>query len=307
LLSLIGKRIITTLPVIWGVVTIVFLIIHMIPGDPIEIMLGEQALSSEKEVLRQQLGLDRPIAVQYLQFLKGLATFDLGESIYTGEAVTKTLLDRYPATLQLTLASMFVAILIAIPLGIIAAARKGTWVDTASMLSALVGVSMPNFWLGPLLILVFAYKLDLFPVSGRYGFSSIILPAITLGTALAAILTRMIRSTILDVIHQDYIRVARAKGLAMWKVYSKHAFKNALLPVITIVGLQFGALLAGAIITEKIFSWPGLGLEIVEAIQKRDYPMVQGCVLAISLSYVFINFLTDLMYGAVDPRARVDS
>ncbi len=303
--QLIIKRLLLLLPVVWGVVTIVFLLIHFIPGDPVDIMLGEQAMMAERELLRQQLGLDQPVLVQYGRYLKGLVLFDLGNSVYSGEPVFKRLADRYPATLLLAVASMLVALLLAIPLGILAAAHKDSWIDSGSRVAALIGISMPNFWLGPLLILVFAYKLDIFPIGGRDSPMSIVLPAITLGTALAALLTRMTRSTILDVIHADYIRTARAKGVPPWKVYTKHALKNALLPVITILGLQFGALLAGAIITETIFSWPGIGLEIIEAIQKRDYPMVQGCVLTISLSYVVVNLLTDLLYAVVDPRVRL--
>ena len=285
----------------------VFFLIHLIPGDPVDIMLGDQAMPAQKELLRQQLGLNEPILKQYALFWQGLVTLDLGKSIYSGEPVLTRLKKRYPATIKLAVAAMIVAIVIALPLGILSAAWRGSIIDSMSMLIAMIGVSMPNFWLGPLLILYFAYHMNLFPISGMSSFASIVLPAITLGTALASILSRMTRSTILDVIHQQYIRVAKSKGLSPMIVYCKHALRNALLPVVTIVGLQFGALLAGAIITEKIFSWPGIGLEIVDAIHRRDYPMVQGCVLAIALSYVLINFLTDVFYAVVDPRIRLKS
>jgi peptide/nickel transport system permease protein len=298
------KRLLLTLPAIVGVITIVFLLLHLIPGDPVEIMLGDTAVSAQKEQLRHDLGLDQPLLQQYGRFWSGVLHGDLGKSIASGESVAEKLRLRYPATLQLSIAALLIAIFISLPLGILAAVKKGGWWDRGSMLFSLIGVSMPNFWLGPLLILLFSYYLGLFPISGREGFSSIILPALTLGMGLSGLLTRMTRSSLLDVIHQEYIRTAQAKGLSPFQVYTKHAFRNALLPIVTIVGLQFGALLAGAIITEKVFSWPGVGLEIVEAIQKRDYPMVQGCVLTIAMTYIAINLLTDLFYSLVDPRVR---
>lgn len=301
---LLVKRLLLTLPTLFGAVTIVFALLHLIPGDPVEIMLGEQSMPAQREQLRRDLGLDQPLSTQYGHFLKGVFTGDLGHSIYSGEPVADKLIDRYPATIQLALAALLVAICLSIPLGLLAAAKRGGIIDSGSMLLSLIGLSMPNFWLGPLLILLFGYHLGWLPLSGREATGSLILPALTLGLGLAGLLTRMTRSTVLDVVNQEYIRVARAKGVAPIIIYAKHAFKNALLPIITIVGLQFGALLAGAIITEKVFSWPGIGLEIVEAIQKRDYPVVQGCVLTISVSYIIINFVTDLFYAVVDPRVR---
>ncbi|MFQ5349732.1 MAG: nickel ABC transporter permease [Thermoanaerobaculia bacterium] len=288
------------------VATLVFSLVHLIPGDPVEIMLGDNAQRSDVEELRRDLGLDRPLGTQYLEFLGGLLHGDLGRSIHFRQPVSKLLLDHYPATLELALASMVVALVVAVPLGILAAFRRNGAVDHGSRFLALLGVSMPNFWLGPMLILLFAIQLDLFPVSGRSGPASLVLPAITLGTALAGLLTRMIRSALGEELHRDYLQTARAKGLGrLWAVV-RHAFRNASIPVVTVVGLQFGTLLTGAIITETIFAWPGLGRLIIQAIQLRDYPLVQGGVLAIALSYVLINLLTDLAYAALDPRIRLE-
>ncbi len=292
------------IPVIWGVSTLVFLFLYLIPGDPIEIMLGETAQAADKALLRHELGLDRPVHLRYLDFLGGLVRGDLGSSFYFKQKVLSTILERYPATLELALAAMVVAILIAVPLGIISAIKQYSLIDNTSMFLALVGVSMPNFWLGPLLILIFSLHLNLLPVSGREGLASLILPAITLGTALAAILSRMTRASMLEVIREEYITTARAKGLKEKVVILRHALRNALIPIITIIGLQSGALLSGAIITETIFSWPGIGRLLIQAIETRDYPLVQGCILVISFSYVLVNLLTDILYAYVDPRIR---
>lgn len=289
-----------------GVVTVVFLIVHLIPGDPIEIMLGEQALAVDKEALRHEMGLDKPIHLQYVAFLKGLVRGDLGQSLHTKQPVLTSIARRLPATIELAAAAMAVALLLAIPLGLLAAYKKDSLVDQGSMLFALLGISMPNFWLGPLLIIVFSLKLGWFPVSGRGSLAHVVLPAITLGTAMAAILTRMTRASMLDVIQSDYITAARAKGVRESLVVLKHAFRNALIPVVTIVGLQIGGLLAGSIITETIFAWPGIGRLTIQAINARDYPLVQGCVLIIALGYVLVNFATDLLYGLIDPRIRYE-
>ncbi len=305
MLHYIAKRLVMLIPVVLGVVTLVFFLIHMIPGDPVEIMLGEQAQAADKETLRRELKLDRPIREQYLLYLSGLPRGDLGRSIHSRQPVIETILKRFPATLMLTLAAMMVAVMIAIPIGILSAVRQYSMMDNVSMFAALLGISMPNFWLGPLLILLFSIQLGWLPVSGMGGVQHLILPAITLGTALAAILTRMTRSSVLEVIREQYIVTARAKGLQERVVLFKHAFKNALIPVITILGLQFGALLSGSIITETIFSWPGIGRLMIQAVNQRDYPLVQGCVLFISLSYVLVNLATDLLYGVADPRIRV--
>jgi peptide/nickel transport system permease protein len=300
------RRLLLTLPVILGVSTLVFLFIHLIPGDPVQVMLGESARPADIEKLRQGLGLDRPIAEQYLHFLKGLLKGNLGTSIHTGESILPAILERYPATLELMLSAMSVALLLSIPLGVIAASKQYSLLDNGSMFCALLGISIPNFWLAPLLILLFAVNLHWLPVSGRGGWRHLVLPAVTLGVHLAAILTRMTRSSVLEILHEDYITTARSKGLRETVVIFKHALRNALIPVITIVGLQCGALLSGALITETIFAWPGLGRLTVTAIQKRDYPLVQGCVLVIAFSYVLVNLLTDLAYALVDPRIRFE-
>ncbi len=300
------RRIGLLVPVVIGVVTVVFLIVHFIPGDPVEIMLGEQAQAVDKEALRRQMGLDKPLHVQYVDFLARLARGDLGRSLHTKRPVLESIVRRLPATLELALAAMVVALVLAIPLGLLSAYKKDTVVDQGSMLFALLGISMPNFWLGPLLIIVFSVKLGWLPVSGRGSLAHVVLPAITLGTAMAAILARMIRASMLDVIQSDYITTARAKGVRESRVVLKHAFRNALIPVVTIVGLQIGGLLAGSIITETIFAWPGIGRLAIQAINARDYPLVQGCVLVIALGYVLVNFLTDLLYGFIDPRIRYE-
>ncbi len=300
------RRIGLLVPVVLGVVTVVFLIVHLIPGDPVEIMLGEQARAVDREALRHEMGLDKPIHLQYVAFLKGLVRGDLGQSLHTKQPVLTSIARRLPATIELAAAAMAVALLLAIPLGLLAAYKKDSLVDQGSMLFALLGISMPNFWLGPLLIIVFSLKLGWFPVSGRGSLAHVVLPAITLGTAMAAILTRMTRASMLDVIQSDYITAARAKGVRESLVVLKHAFRNALIPVVTIVGLQIGGLLAGSIITETIFAWPGIGRLTIQAINARDYPLVQGCVLIIALGYVLVNFATDLLYGLIDPRIRYE-
>jgi len=299
------RRVALVIPTIVGAVTLVFFFLHLIPGDPVEVMLGETAQQADKERLREELGLNLPLYVQYGRFMVGVTQGDLGESYFYRRPVAQVIAGRVSATVELALAAFLVAGVIAIPLGIVAALREGTAVDNASVLFSLVGVSMPNFWLGPLLIILFSIQLGWFPVSGRGGVGSLVLPAVTLGTALAAVLSRMTRASLLERLGEDYLTVARAKGLPEWKVILKHALRNALIPIITVMGLQFGALLSGAIITENVFSWPGIGTLLINAIAARDYPLVQGCVLFITLSYVFVNLVTDLLYGWVDPRIRV--
>ncbi|MEE9550050.1 MAG: nickel ABC transporter permease [Candidatus Binatia bacterium] len=296
------SRILLFLPAFLGAVTLIFFLIHLIPGDPVEVMLGETASPADKEALRQELSLDQPLLVQYLRFLSGLASGDLGDSLSQQGRVMDLILRRLPATLELTLAAMGIALMIALPLGIVAAVKRQTWMDHTSLLFSLLGLSIPNFWLGPLLIIVFSIELGWFPVSGRGGLGHLILPSITLGTAMAAVLTRITRSSLLEVIQEDYIKTARGKGLSEWSVWLKHALRNSLLSVITIVGLQFGSLLAGAIITETIFTWPGLGRLTIHAIQTRDYPLAQGCIMLISVSYLVVNLATDLLYKFADPR-----
>ncbi len=298
------RRLLWTLPVLLGVLTLVFFLLHLVPGDPVDVMLGESALPADREQMRAQLGLDRPIAVQYGVYLRNTLSGDLGTSFTSRRAVMAEIAERLPATLELMLGAMAVAFAIALPLGVLAALYHGRWIDYLASGFALLGVAIPNFWLGPLLILLFAIQLDWLPVNERGGPEHLVLPAITLGTALAALLSRMIHTSLVEVLGEDYIRTARAKGLPERIVVATHAMRNAAIPVITVTGLQIGALLSGAIITESIFDWPGLGSLLLEAIYGRDYALVQGCVLVIAVSYIAVNLLTDLLYGWVDPRIR---
>ena len=291
--------------VVLGVSTLVFMLIHLIPGDPVEVMLGESAQPADREALRHALGLDLPVLQQWWSYMLRLAHFDFGISLYSKQPVANVLLERLPATAQLAAAGLVTGIVIAVPLGIIAALRRGTAWDRGAMGFALIGISIPHFWSGPLLILFFSVWLGWLPVSGKENAASLILPALTLGTALAAILSRMLRATLLEVLSEEYIRTARAKGLSERVVIFQHALRNALLPIVTLLGLQLGALLGGAVITETVFSWPGLGQLTIEAIQKRDYPVLQACVLLISVTYVLVNTLTDFVYSVLDPRVRL--
>jgi ABC-type dipeptide/oligopeptide/nickel transport system permease component len=290
--------------VVFGVCTLVFLLIHLVPGDPVEAMLGEGARPADRAALTAALGLDRPPVEQYLGYLGRLVRLDLGQSFVYQRPVIGLLAERLPATLTLAAVALTLALAIAIPLGVLAACQRGRALDGAATGFSLLGSSIPNFWLGPLLIMVFSLWLGWTPVSGREGPASLVLPALTLGTSLAAILARMVRSSVLEVLGEDYIRTARAKGLSPAAVLWGHALRNAWLPVLTLVGLQLGGLLGGAVITETIFAWPGLGSLLVEAIQGRDYPVVQGCVLLVSLGYVLVNTGTDLIYAWIDPRIR---
>jgi peptide/nickel transport system permease protein len=298
------SRLLYTLPVLWLVVSVVFLLIHLVPGDPILQMLGEGAPAADIAAARHLYGLDVPLREQYLHYWKGVLRGDLGPSLRFNQSVSKLIVQRYPYTLQLTIAALVVAILISIPAGVRSAQRRGRWDDKLLSVVSLFGLSFPNFALGPILILFFSIKLGLLPVSGSGTFAHLVLPAITMGSALAAILTRMVRTSMLEELGQDYIRTARAKGLSERAVVYRHALRNAMLPVLTVIGLQFGALLAGAIVTETIFSWPGIGRLTIQAIGNRDYYLVQGCILAIGLTYVFVNFVTDLLYSVVNPRIR---
>lgn len=298
------SRLFSMLIVVFGVVTLVFLLIHIVPGDPLQAMLGETATPTDLNALRHALGLDLPLLTQWWNYVTNLLQGDLGKSLYSKEPIVDILLQRIPATLALATAGLIVGITIALPLGSLAALRKNTVYDHGAMLFSLIGISIPHFWLGPLLIIVFSLQLGWLPVSGQDGFTSIILPAITLGTALAAILARMVRATLLGVLSQDYIRTARAKGLREYAIILHHALRNAALPLITILGLQLGGLLAGTVITETIFAWNGIGRLTIESIQRRDYPVVQACVLLISVSYVVVNTLTDIIYAWLDPRVR---
>ncbi len=304
MLRLLLTRLLYTLPVLWLVVSVVFLLIHLVPGDPIQQMLGEGAAAADIEATRHAYGLDQPLARQYLNYWKGVLRGDLGQSLRFQQNVAAIIAERYPYTLRLTLASLAVALLLSIPAGVRSARRRNRWDDRAIGFASLLGLSFPNFALGPVLILFFAIKLGALPVSGAGTWSHLVLPAITMGGALAAILTRMVRTSMLEELGQDYIRTARAKGLPERTVVYRHALRNAMIPVLTVVGLQFGALLAGAIVTETVFSWPGIGRLTIQAIGNRDYYLVQGCILAIGLTYVAVNFLTDVLYSVANPRIR---
>jgi peptide/nickel transport system permease protein len=300
------RRLLLTIPVLLGVATLVFALIHLVPGDPAQSMLGDGASPEEVEKLRHALGLDKPLLEQYWGFMSGLARGDLGSSFRYGTPVTREIRDRLFRTFQLAVAAMLVALAIAIPLGILAAVFRGTAIDHAAMTLALAGISMPNFWLGPLLAILFAVYLGWLPVSGTGGLAHLVLPAVTLGAALAAILARMTRASVLEELRELYVLAARARGASRTRAVVRHAFRNSLIPVVTIIGLQFGAVLTGTIITETIFAWPGVGRLLIQAINFRDYPLVQGCILFISFTYVMMNLLTDITYGLLDPRIRYD-
>jgi ABC-type dipeptide/oligopeptide/nickel transport system permease component len=297
-------RLLYTLPVLWLVVSLVFFLIHLVPGDPIQQMLGDGARPADVAALRHEYGLDLPLRVQYIHYWEGVLHGNLGQSLRMGQSVTSLVLNRYPYTVELTLAALFIGLLLSIPAGIQAALYRGRWQDHAVGVVSLLGLSFPVFALGPILILLVSIKLGWLPVSGAGGLSHLILPALTMGSALAAVLTRMVRTAMLEELGQDYIRTARAKGLSARRVVYVHALRNAMIPVLTLIGLQFGALLAGAIVTEKIFSWPGIGRLTVTAIENRDYPLLQGCILAVGLTYVLVNLITDVLYLVVNPRIR---
>jgi len=310
-------RVALTLPVVWVVVSLVFLLIHLVPGDPIEQMLGEGATAADLATLRHQYRLDQSLGVQYWHYWQGVLHGDLGRSIRLNDSVLHLISTRYPYTIELTLAALLFGLLLAVPAGVFASTRRGRWHDHTVGLVSLFGLSVPAFALGPVLILVFSIDFGWLPVSGAGpgaglfsvafwtdGWRYLVLPAAAMGVSLAAILTRMVRTAMLEELNRDYIRTARAKGLSETAVVYRHALPNALVPIVTVVGLQFGALLAGAIVTETIFSWPGLGRLVVSAISGRDYALVQGCLLAIGLTYVLVNLLTDLTYRWVNPRMR---
>ncbi len=298
------KRLLGTIPVIFGVLLLTFVLVHSIPGDPVEVMLGESATSADREVLRQNLGLDEPLPIQFFQYVAKVAQGDLGVSIHSKKPIVDLLAERLPATIKLAALALMIAISIGVPLGIVAALKVDRWADNLATVLSLTVSAMPHFWLGPLLMMVFALWLGLLPVSGMDANTSIILPALTLGFGLAAILTRMTRASMLEVLHEDFIRTARAKGLPEKTVILKHALRAALLPIVTVLGLQLGSLLAGTVITETVFAWDGIGRLLVESIEKRDYPVTQACVLVIALTYVFVNLLTDIIYTRIDPRVR---
>lgn len=328
------KRVLLAIPTIIGVTIVVFLIVHMIPGDPAQVMLYPQGTPEAVEALRVRMGLDQPLHIQYLTWVNNVLHGDLGDSVQSYEPVLKEIWDRFPATIELSLAAIFIAVAVGIPLGVLAARKRNSFIDYLCISVSLLGVSIPVFWLGMMLIFVFAAILNILPVSGRltmglsvdqvtglYLIDSLItgnfnafgdaakhlvLPAIALATIPLALIVRVTRSSMLDVLNEDYIRTARAKGVPLAKVIFKHALKNALIPVITVIGLQFGTLMGGAILTEEVFSWPGIGRLIVGAIYNRDYPLIQGVVLIVSLIFILINLLVDILYAYIDPRIRYD-
>jgi peptide/nickel transport system permease protein len=306
-LKYLGRRIVALIPVALGVATLTFALIHLVPGDPVLAMLGDFAAPADVAQMRHELKLDLPLWQQYLHFLSGIVRGDLGESISQHEPVARLIRERFPATLELAVAGLFVAILLAFPLGMIAGANPGGAADMGAMGFAILGLSVPHLYLGPLLMIVFSLDLGWFPLTGRGGLSHLVLPAITLGTALAAIIARMLRQSLVQVLETDYMRTARSKGLSRAAAVLHHGLRNALTPVVTLLGLQAGALLTGSIVVEMIFSWPGLGRLMIAAINSRDYPLVEGCVLVFALSYVVVNMLTDVVYSVVDPRIRLGS
>ena len=300
------RRLLLTIPVILGVATLVFSLIHLIPGDPVQAMLGDSATPEDIAAMRERLGLNRPLIVQYAVFMRGAATGDLGRSLRTNQDVGAAIAERMPATIELAAAAMIVAVVIAIPLGIIAAVWAGTSIDHLATTLALIGISMPTFWLGPLLAILFSVSLGWLPVSGRGTLAHLVLPAITLGAPLAAVLARITRASLLEELRELYVLAARARGVSRAGAVLKHAFRNSLIPIVTVLGLQFGAVLTGAVITETIFGWPGVGRLLIQSISTRDYPAVQGCILLIAVTYVSMNLIVDVVYGFLDPRIRYE-
>ena len=298
------RRLVLTIPVLLGVATMVFALIHLVPGDPAEAMLGETAAASDLEELRQRLGLDQPLLTQYRHFLVGLVQGDLGTSFRYGTPVAQEIAQRMGPTMRLAIVAMLVAVAIAVPLGVVGALYRGRAPDRVAMTLSLAGIAMPNFWLGPVLAIVFAVWLGWLPVSGTGTLRHIVLPAATLGAALAAITARMTRASLVDELRELYVQAARARGLSRTRAVIRHAFRNSLIPVVTILGLQLGSVLTGTIITETIFSWPGVGRLLIQAINFRDYPLVQGCILLISVTYVTMNLVVDVVYAWLDPRIR---
>lgn len=306
MLRFIVRRLLLTIPVLLGVATLVFSLIHLVPGDPVQAMLGDSATPQDVADVRARLGLDRPLPVQYGAFLSNVSRGNLGTSLRTNQLVASAIAERMPATFELAFAAMAVATAIALPLGIVAAVRAGTLTDYGATTLALVGISIPNFWLGPLMAIVFSISLGWLPVSGRGSAAHLILPAITLGAPLAAVLARMTRASVIEELRELYVLAARARGVSRLRAIVRHAFRNSLIPIVTVLGLQFGAVLTGAVITETIFAWPGVGRLLIQSINFRDYPMVQGCILLIAVTYVGMNLLTDLVYGLLDPRIRFE-
>jgi peptide/nickel transport system permease protein len=306
MLRLLARRLTIAVPVLFGVTILVFLILHLIPGDPAQILLfGSRPTPQQIAQLRSQLGLDQPLPVQYLLYLGRLAQGDLGQSFITNRPVAEEIAQRLPDTLQLTFAAMLVAVLIGMPVGIIGGVRPGSWADRLSSGFAVLGVAVPYFWFALILVLIFAVHLRILPSLGEGSWDSIILPAVSLGWGLSAIIARLLRNNLVEIYRQPYMQVARAKGLSERMILYRHALKNALIPVVTILGLQFGNVLSGAVVVEVIFGRPGIGSYLVQAIQAKDIPAVQSIVLLIAVVYILINLVVDLVYGVLDPRIRL--
>jgi peptide/nickel transport system permease protein len=302
-LPYLGRRLLQLVPTLLGVTVVVFLLIR-VSGDPTQLLLPETATPEDRALFRKQHGLDRPVAVQYVQYLGSLLRGDLGRSLIDGSPALDLVLQRLPATVELAVAAMLIAVVVGIPVGILSAIRRGSILDRLAMVGVLTGQSMATFWVGILLILVFAVQLRWFPVSGRDGLRHLVLPAVTLSLYMLPLLARMTRSSMLEVGKQDFVRTARAKGLRERTIILRHSLRAALIPVVTVLGLQFGGALAGAIVTEAVFAWPGVGTFVLDAIYKRDYPVVQAAVLVIATVYLLTNLLVDLLYGVLDPRIR---
>jgi ABC-type dipeptide/oligopeptide/nickel transport system permease component len=305
-MNFIFKRVLSTIPVILGVICISFLLIHFVPGDPIDTMLGDNASQFEKEKLKHELGLDLPLFQQFKNYIFDLYHLDFGTSLITKRPVLNEIISHVPATLELSFVTLFFSLAIGIPMGVLAALKKNSAIDYSLLIIGMIGLSMPAFWLGPLLIWVFSLKLDLLPVSERETWGHVILPALTLSTGIIAILLRMTRTSMLEVINEDFIRTAKAKGINSFRLYFFHALLNALFPLLTIIGIILGALLTGTVIIETIFDWPGVGSLVFESIQQRDYPVVQGSVLLISIVYVLVNLTTDIFYLILNPKVSFD-
>jgi len=299
------RRLLQLVPVLLGVTIIVFGMVRLIPGDPAQIVAGTNATIEDIQSIRQKLSLDKPLVEQYFIYMKNIFKGDLGTSIRTRRPVLEEIIPRYGNSLLLASCSVVIMLLLGITTGILSAVKQGSWIDYISMVISLFGVSMPVYWFGLMLMLVFSVHLGLFPTTGIGTFKHLVLPSLALGAHSTAVVARLTRSSMLEVIRQDYIRTARAKGLDEYSVILQHALKNALIPVVTIVFLRFGTLLGGAVLAETVFAWPGIGLLMIEAIGSRDYPMVQGCVLMVSVSFVLINLITDLIYPFIDPRIRL--
>jgi len=301
----VARRILSATPAIFGILTITFFLLPLVPGDPVDLMLGEQANTADKQVLRHDLGLDLPLGARYTSFLSQTLRGDLGHSFTTRKPVTDQIKERLPATLELAITSMILALLSGIPLGVLAATNKNKLIDHAVRVLSLTGTSLPSFWIGPFLVYIFALQLDWLPVSERGGIDHLILPAITLSIGLMAILAQVTRAAMLETLSEDFVTTARAKGASAARIYFRHALANAAIPIISVSALQFGAVLTGTIIVETIFDWPGLGTLLFQAIQNRDYPVVQATVLVIALTYAAVNFAADLLYARANPKVRL--